>query len=1087
MPEQTSLELYNKGQSLFDLERYIEAIEQYREAIKLDNQYQDAYLGWSRCLAKLDEPAPAFEEFRKEIQTNFNNQIGHGFLANALFILERYEEAIVEYKLVLKEESPSNMHWFHDWGLALERLKRYAEAIEPYREAIKLDNAYRNAYSGWSRCLAKLADPAPAFEEFRKQVQINFKNRIGHELLASAFFNLERYQEAIGEYKQALKEESPNNKLWFHNWGLALERLERYAEAIEPYREATKLDKQYEEAYSGWSRCLAKVEDPAPEFQKFQKQVQREFKNQIGHELLASAFFDLERYEEAIVEYKQAVKEESLNNKLWLYNWGLALERMERYVEAIAQYQELIKLDEKYEDAYAGWSRCLAKLDESALAFEEFRKEVQSNFKNRTSHELLANALFILKRYEESIVEYQQVLKEDASDNKLWFHDHGLALERLERYAEAIEQYREAIKLDNQYENSYSGWSRCLPKLDDPVSAFEEFRKAVQSEYPTWHGYTLLGDILNYDLKSPHDSIEYFKRAVALKSTYVSAHYGWGNALLNCYRYEEALERFQKARKCDPSYVYAIHNTAYVLGILGRYSEARSEWNAALETYESINKKARSKDDVWYLIYAGSIYRDKKQYDLAKNSYNKALDLDRQNTDLLLASIDLYLELKAEAIEEDEKVKRKRNEANSEAWKIFRKLEPRILKKLEAKDEPEKRLYLAKLYIAFKEFEKAKVQLDALVELDSHDTQALALLGSVQMNQEFFKKAISRFSTVLEIDPSNHEVRSNLGSSLLKLNKRQDAEVEFRKVLDPSPSHMPSLAGLGEVYKEMGDVAESSGKTAEADERYREAIELFEECLQLNDTEEGSKILTKNEFSEIHYSLGYSKVKLSEVQSHKDGKLIDQAQKHFYKVISGTPNVHKAKRAIKSIKELEDKVQNKGSTLSAWIIFGLAVATFVFAQIGFYFGKPELGFESYTINPAELTIFATKKAHEFGKGKAAEIDQILEGFHEQITRLSEEAFVSHPEVVDQIKHLLKTENLTRDDLARLIKNEGKLRINAITQIGETSYALISFGALIFAVSGLYLQQISKLKFGAIEMEKTVTTQSAFSGSLGITK
>jgi hypothetical protein len=49
------------------------------------------------------------------------------------------------------------------------------------------------------------------------------------------------------------------------------------------------------------------------------------------------------------------------------------------------------------------------------------------------------------------------------------------------------------------------------------------------------------------------------------------------------------------------------------------------------------------------------------------------------------------------------------------------------------------------------------------------------------------------------------------------------------------------------------------------------------------------------------------------------------------------------------------------------------------------------------------------------------------------------------------------------------------------------YALLSFGALMFMVAGLYLQQLSKLKFGGIELEKTTETATKVTGSLGISK
>jgi hypothetical protein len=60
---------------------------------------------------------------------------------------------------------------------------------------------------------------------------------------------------------------------------------------------------------------------------------------------------------------------------------------------------------------------------------------------------------------------------------------------------------------------------------------------------------------------------------------------------------------------------------------------------------------------------------------------------------------------------------------------------------------------------------------------------------------------------------------------------------------------------------------------------------------------------------------------------------------------------------------------------------------------------------------------------------------------------------------------------------------GKAKI--IESVG--SYALLTFGSLIFMVAGLYLPQILKLKVGGIELEKKPVEQITTSVSLGITR
>jgi tetratricopeptide (TPR) repeat protein len=55
----------------------------------------------------------------------------------------------------------------------------------------------------------------------------------------------------------------------------------------------------------------------------------------------------------------------------------------------------------------------------------------------------------------------------------------------------------------------------------------------------------------------------------------------------------------------------------------------------------------------------------------------------------------------------------------------------------------------------------------------------------------------------------------------------------------------------------------------------------------------------------------------------------------------------------------------------------------------------------------------------------------------------------------------------------------------MADLGPTNYTLLSFGSLLFAVAGLSLPQLLKLKVPGIELEKSVVEQIAPAGALGI--
>jgi tetratricopeptide (TPR) repeat protein len=69
----------------------------------------------------------------------------------------------------------------------------------------------------------------------------------------------------------------------------------------------------------------------------------------------------------------------------------------------------------------------------------------------------------------------------------------------------------------------------------------------------------------------------------------------------------------------------------------------------------------------------------------------------------------------------------------------------------------------------------------------------------------------------------------------------------------------------------------------------------------------------------------------------------------------------------------------------------------------------------------------------------------------------------------------------------LLRGSGKIKFKGFEQFEPGYYVLLTFAAFIFMVTGLFLQKITKLKFGAMELEKSTVDQITTSTPLGILK
>ena len=155
-PEPDATTYLEKGDTLFNDERYIEAIKEYTKAIELDPNLESAYMkrGDSNSfeLRRYDE---AIADYTKAIQINPNSDIAYTGRALNYVDREKYQlqmerktPNLENYKLVQKDcekalqINPNNVQAHHLMGIAHYALGEYQKAIDKYDEALEIDPYY---------------------------------------------------------------------------------------------------------------------------------------------------------------------------------------------------------------------------------------------------------------------------------------------------------------------------------------------------------------------------------------------------------------------------------------------------------------------------------------------------------------------------------------------------------------------------------------------------------------------------------------------------------------------------------------------------------------------------------------------------------------------------------------------------------------------------------------------------------------------------------------------------------------------------------------------------------------------------------
>jgi len=183
-------------------------------------------------------------------------------------------------------------------------------------------------------------------------------------------------------------------------------------------------------------------------------------------------------------------------------------------------------------------------------------------------------------------------------------------------------------------------------------------------------------------------------------------------------------------------------------------------------------------------------------------------------------------------------------------------------------------------------------------------------------------------------------------------------------------------------------------------------------------------------------------------------------------------NYQKARRSASKIHEkLRPFSQNNLEQRAGALVVAFAIFVFLVGQFMFLVGQP-------TRIPA---------AYTFGNGgiEALKGAGVPEDLLVNLGLLLPQRFASQQELMEAV-HNIAGDAMTLDIQRSIVANIETVPASIGFQPVEVGYyALFTFGPLIFVVAGAYLQQISRLKFAGIEIEKSSVDQISTSTSLGI--
>ncbi len=178
---------------------------------------------------------------------------------------------------------------------------------------------------------------------------------------------------------------------------------------------------------------------------------------------LGLAFKELQRYDEAVVSFSQAIALKADYAQAFSSR-GLALHAAGRLGEALLDFDKAIELQPG--DVHAWNNRGVVLQDQLRWddAAQSYAHAIAAQPGFAQAHYNLGNALRALGRFEAALASYDTAIALQADGDRAHaFNNRGLALQELQRSTQAIESYDAAIACSPDYADAY--WNKSIELL----------------------------------------------------------------------------------------------------------------------------------------------------------------------------------------------------------------------------------------------------------------------------------------------------------------------------------------------------------------------------------------------------------------------------------------------------------------------------------------------------------------------------------------------------------------------------------------------------------------------------------------------
>ena len=200
----SSIALYNiQGASNAGLQKFDEAVESYKQVLKIEPGYANAHYNIGIVLHEQGKPEKAIESYRKALAIQPDYVDAYNNMGNALKDKGNLEEAIEAYSNAITIK-PDYAEAYSNMGTALKAQGKLEEAKQCYKKAINIKPDYAEAHNNIGNALKDQGQLEDVKEAYRKAIDIKPDYTEAYNNMGVVLHDQGKVEEAIEFYNKAL-------------------------------------------------------------------------------------------------------------------------------------------------------------------------------------------------------------------------------------------------------------------------------------------------------------------------------------------------------------------------------------------------------------------------------------------------------------------------------------------------------------------------------------------------------------------------------------------------------------------------------------------------------------------------------------------------------------------------------------------------------------------------------------------------------------------------------------------------------------------------------------------------------------------